>query len=468
MMNAQCSCSDPLKAHDLDQVAGYLRRIRASAGQMSFRDIRRRIRDCRRSRGIPEEPPSLATIHGYFQSGRRRLNVDTVTDIAAALGLGADKVEALKQSCRLIMDGISRSLAVTTDAAIPSPAKQFAGRLTERRYITSLIQTHSFDYGPIVIVVEGMAGSGKTELALQVCKELIANGFADDVALHANLRGRDLGEPIADPNAVLRGFLAHLGISNHRVDGVAQAERAEQYSRLLQDKRAVIFLDNAANESQLMPVLPCGSRTVVVVTSRRKLSKLARAERLCIGALTSAEAVELLERYDPSGRVVARPDLAYTLASLCGRLPLELAAIGSNLANEPDWTLADHIARLRAIPSHEASHLALAASYEHQTESARRMFRLLAIQPGPALDGEGAAALAGVSISTASSLLEELYAEHLVLRDESGRYCLDQTVRPYAKLLAHREEPLSQQRLALDRLVHHCQRSLVVNTALGQ
>ena len=59
----------------------------------------------------------------------------------------------------------------------------------------------------------------------------------------------------------------------------------------------LVFLDNAATVGQVRPLLPGGGNSLVVVTSRSRLSGLAvrdGARRLTLGTLPEPEAVALL------------------------------------------------------------------------------------------------------------------------------------------------------------------------------
>ncbi|GAA1694806.1 hypothetical protein GCM10009830_48300 [Glycomyces endophyticus] len=443
--------TDPRSIQVLDDLAGYLRELRADAGGTPFRKIRADIRALNRRRSLPDEPPSLSALHGYFQNGRVRMDPGTVLDVARVLGLDAEGLDALEQACRRVLDRANRSHIVATRGAVPAPTARFTGRRAERDRIAALVDAARARGEAAVVAIEGMAGIGKTELVHQTARDLIDAGRTDGTHLYADLRGYDPLEPPAAPDAVVRGLLGHLGVPGRRIDTLTPAARAALLHRELAPRRALIVLDDAADAAQLRPLLPKAPGCIALVTSRRRLTDLAAA-RLPLDTVAPREALDLLRRYDPTGRLDASPADAAALIDLCRSLPLELAAVGRQLANKPDWELGDHVERLRRVPPHEHSGPVLALSYAGLPEPAQRLFRLLAVHPGRRFTGADAAALAGDDVDGA---LARLYDESLLLRRGDGPYEFHDSVRAYATELAHREDPASRQRAAVGRLLRH-------------
>jgi tetratricopeptide (TPR) repeat protein len=382
------------------------------------------------------------------------MNPGTVLDIARALGLDGTALRSLEQACHRVLDRVNRSLIVTTRSALPAPAATFTGRRAERDRIAAIVKTARAEARPAVIVIEGMAGIGKTELANRTAHDLIDAGLGGDAHLFADLRGYDQLEPPAAADAVVRGFLAHLGVPGRRIDALTPAARAALLHRELTPRSALIVLDNAADEAQLEPLLPQGD-CVVLVTSRRRLTGLDAAARLPLGPITVREALEILRHHDPAGRLDAAPEDAMALVELCRVLPLELVAVGRQLERKPDWQIGDHVERLRRIPPHEHSGPVLELSYDGLPESAQRLFRLLAIHPGRRFSADDVGALAGAPVAEAQAELTRLYDESLLLRRTEGCYEFHDSVRALATELAHREDPASRQRAAVGNLLRH-------------
>ncbi|MCC3765923.1 tetratricopeptide repeat protein [Glycomyces sp. TRM65418] len=452
--------TDARAVQTLDELAAFLRHLRSASGNMPFRRIQAEIREFHRAQSIPDGPPSLATVHGHFQNGRARMNPDTVLDIARALGLDAAGLRSLEQACHRVLDRANRSLIVATRAAVPAPTAAFTGRRIERDRIAALAEAAGPDGGAVVVVIEGMAGIGKTELAHRAALDLIDAGLVGDTRLFADLRGYDPLEPPAAAEAVIRGFLGHLGVPGRRIDTLSPAARVALLHRELAPRRALIVLDNAADEAQLEPLLPRAAGCVALVTSRRRLTGLQAVARVPLDVLSAREALEILRRRDPTGRLDAASEGAMALVELCRRLPLELTAVGRQLESKPDWSIGDHVERLRRIPPHEHSGPVLALSYDGLPDSAKRLFRLLAIHPGRRFAADDAAALAADPVTDVQAELTRLYDENLLLRRGEGHYEFHDSVRALATELAHREDPASRQHAAVGNLLRHYRRRL--------
>jgi tetratricopeptide (TPR) repeat protein len=213
------------------------------------------------------------------------------------------------------------------------------------------------------------------------------------------------------------------------------------YRALLRGKRVLVVLDNAGSEEQIRPLLPGGGEGRALVTSRRLLAGLEGVRRLGIGPLPLPEAAELLtgivgERSASDGQAALTQ-----LAQLCGGLPLALRIIGNRLVSRPSWDAATLIARLtdeeRRLDQLSAGDLKIAnafgMSYEQLADSARRVFRRLALVPGRDFDAALAAVLGGSSTADTWNALDELVDLGLLQDSTSGRYRFHDLVRLFAR-----------------------------------
>ncbi|WP_157894775.1 hypothetical protein [Streptantibioticus cattleyicolor] len=75
-------------ARTLDVVAECLALLRQEAGNPSYTTIARRVSAARAARGVPaeERTPGRVTVYDCFRAGRRRMDVELLSDIVRALG----------------------------------------------------------------------------------------------------------------------------------------------------------------------------------------------------------------------------------------------------------------------------------------------------------------------------------------------------------------------------------------------
>lgn len=350
-----------------------------------------------------------------------------------------------------------------TPRQLPLAVATFSGRRRELALLDSLLD--QMDHAPLIAVVSGTAGVGKTTLALQWAHAVAQR--CRDGQLYANLRGfGPQGAPIG-PDEALRGFLGALGVSGERVPA-ALDERAALYRSLLTGRRMLVLLDNAKDADQVRPLLPGAGPTVVVITSRSRLHGLAvteAAQLVPLEVMTTADARELLALRLGRRRVGAEPDAVGDLIGGCARLPLALAIAAARAAAEPDRPLATLTAELRSTENvlgvlgldDVASDVRTVFSWSYRTlgPAAARLFRLLAVHPGPDLTVPAAASLAAITRGEARDRLVELVRASLVSEHRPGRYQSHDLLRSYAAELVRTTDSAEDRRSALVRTLDH-------------
>lgn len=440
---------EPDGIRSLDELVVRLRELQTWSG-LSVREVHRRVARARRARGVPEEP-SYDTVHRCFRPGRTRLNGDLVAEIAQVLG--ADGARWRRAHARVVGEA-TEAAVVTVLGAPPADLPTFTGRLGELRTLLA-------EPAAGVSVIEGMAGVGKTTLAVHAAHHLRRQRRVDAV-LWVNLRGYAPGTTPADPAAVLDGFLRLLGMSPDRIRLLDLAGRVREFRARLAGRRTLVGLDNAISAEQVRPLLPGPDAPAcpVLVTSRRRITGLPGARRLPLEAFTPGESMELLRRATDSGQVDDDPETAGRIAASVGHLPLALGVVAGRIRRGGSgWALADHLERLtdhRArLTFDDSVELALRLSYEHLGPAQRRLLRLLSLHPGPAVDAHAAAALAGDGLAAARDGLDALFRASLLRQPDLGRYEFHDLVRVYAASRSHDEDPARARRAALSRLLDH-------------
>ncbi|MEV4635900.1 BTAD domain-containing putative transcriptional regulator [Actinoplanes sp. NPDC049548] len=304
-----------------------------------------------------------------------------------------------------------------------------------------------------VLAIDGMAGSGKTTLALRVAE--ILGAAYPDAQLFIDLHGHSEHEPL-DTNAALLALLRQLGVQPERIptdlDGRAGLWRTE-----LSGRRVLVILDNAASSAQVARLLPASAASLGIVTSRRRLMGLDGIHPESLPMLDEAEGVALLRRI-AGPRVDAEPEAAVEVVRRCGRLPLAIRLAGARLAHRPRWGVADLVRRLgeSALPELAAEDRtvasAFALSYGQLSVRAQSVFRLLGLHPAGRFGAPAVAALTGLALEDARDLLDDLVDVHLLEDPEPERYRLHDLVRQYAAILAEALPP-EERRSALAALV---------------
>jgi tetratricopeptide (TPR) repeat protein len=139
--------------------------------------------------------------------------------------------------------------------------------------------------------------------------------------------------------------------------------------------------------------------------------------------------------------------------------------VARQLHHHPAWSPAARAAELAAARDQlelmSTKNLSVAAafnlSYEDLAEDQQRLFRRLALHPGPDIDGFAAAALDGTGLAATRRKLEALYDQYLLTAPVKGRYRLHDLIREYARALAERDDLGSDRDQATARLLDYYQ-----------
>ncbi|WP_345942514.1 BTAD domain-containing putative transcriptional regulator, partial [Streptomyces sp. SID486] len=333
-------------------------------------------------------------------------------------------------------------------AQLPAPPAHFTGRDDVCRELGRALAEPSAP-APAVVVISGMAGVGKSALALHVAHEL-REGFTDG-QLYVNLHGATPGMTPLTPAQALAALLRDLGVDPRNVPEHPDASSALLRS-LLAPARILLVLDDAANAAQVRPLLPAGPGCAVIVTSRSPLTTLDGARRFPLSPLTGEDSAALLRA------VSGRPglDATHALVELTGRLPLALRVVAARLAARRALTpdvlagqLADTDGRLRHLEYDDLSvrrslavaHDALAAAEREADRDAARALRRIGALDLPTYGAPLIARLTGTDERRAEAALDRLVDVALLEETAYGRYAPHDLVRHFARELAEAAEP---------------------------
>ncbi|MFI8962388.1 NB-ARC domain-containing protein [Streptomyces sp. NPDC053493] len=441
----------------MDEFIGQLRMLKAWAGHPSITEITRRVHTTWRRAGRPRsEWPARSTVGNCFQVGRRRPNTDLLLAVVHALVDGdTAALSVWRQALRTVLGEVEASGRVTAYDRLPPAPSPLVGRDDLQELAQAWLRAQGAEGVSPVVAFEGMAGTGKTALAVAVAHRLRTKGRSERPVLFAHLRGAGAGEPPVDPSAVLECFLRLLGVAGERIPHSLDA-RVQLYRQTLAGTSTLVVLDDAADEEQALPLLPEAPTCRAVITSRSALPCLKEARRLPVSSLDTDGAVELLHRTAGRERFAPDASAARRIAGLLGHHPQALTIIGRHLRDHPNWDLADYYRESLTVLAMEGGvRASLAASDTSLPAGARRLLRLLALPPLDDLDTRAIAALADESADRVRTHLRALVAAHLVQEVAPDRYRLPDLVHAYAEERLSIDEPASRIRQALGRVLAH-------------
>ncbi|MBD2896526.1 Regulatory protein AfsR [Actinomadura sp. RB99] len=363
-------------------------------------------------------------------------------------------------------------------SGLPAGSPAFTGRQRDLdRLLDSLTPTASADQAGteraqavVVTAVGGLAGVGKTELAVQAARAALRRGWFPGGVLFADLFGYD-DDRRRDPGQVLEGMLGALGVPGEHIPTHAQ-DRSRVFRSILAEfaargRRVLVVADNVNTPHQAELLLPTDGRNAAIVTSRHTLAML-DARLLDLNVLDVDDAVAMLDEtlriaHPHDTRIPGDPVGAAALAEACGYLPLALRIAAALLAEDPGHTpiaLTSELHQVQPIEGlaygRDGVRRAFELSYRTLTPDQRHLFRLLTVNPGPDTSTTAAAVLTGQDEPTTRKRLKDLARAHLIERGTApDRWRMHDLVRQYATTLGLQHADTDQRDQALHRLLDH-------------
>ncbi len=367
---------------------------------------------------------------------------------------------------------VPASAAPIALAQLPALVTGFTGRDVELTEMTTLLDPARNERAAVVSAVAGLAGVGKTALAVQAAHAARQGGWFPGGVLFIDLHGYD-DAPVG-PGQALDALLRALGVAAEHIPPGTEERAALYRSALAQIGDPVLIIaDNASAEAQVRLLLPGPGPHRVVVTSRHTLAGLG-GRLLDVTVLGEEAAVELLEAAlrdarPGDDRIGADRAGAVRLAGICGGLPLALQITAALLKADPSRTvgdladeLGDEVRRLEALAYDDGSGTsapsvaaAFELSYRRLGEAAAREFRLLPVNPGPDVSTAAAAALADLPVGEVRRVLGQLVSAHLVetAAVAASRWRMHDLLHLYALQLSNAHAHADGQEQARDRLL---------------
>ncbi|MGW3659742.1 BTAD domain-containing putative transcriptional regulator [Streptomyces sp. NPDC005151] len=264
------------------------------------------------------------------------LNESPVLDLGPSAAVDAPDRTATKAA-----RPTSRQLPI---AQLPSGINDFVGQQTQLDAIVRHARTPCdgpLPAAPQLVTVLGGVGTGKSTVAIRAA-HLLRSHFQDG-QLYVRLHDED-GGPV-DPRTALRSLLRDIGMPVSQIP-----ERTDELARVFRDwsahRRLLLTLDDAGTPEQVLPLLPGGSRSAVLVTSRVRLPGLPGSVIVKMAPMATDDALTLLSSLAGRERIEADLDAARRVIRLTGNHVLGVRAAGETLLARPMWSVTEMADRL--------------------------------------------------------------------------------------------------------------------------
>lgn len=343
---------------------------------------------------------------------------------------------------------------------LPPDVPAFVGRDAELERLTARLTS-----GAQRCAVHGLAGAGKTAVALHVAHQVA--GLFPDGQVYLDLGASGAQVPLR-PAEVIGRLLTALTVP--ATDLPTDEERAAALLRtVLSGRRLLLVLDDVLDSAQIRHLLPAAPGSAVIIAGRPATAVVEGAGQLRLGRLPVTAAVDLIRRYAGAERVDADRAAAARLARGCDHLPLALRIAATRLAQRPEWTVRDLADRLadprRRLDMLACDGLSVVASLRGSARllqrvgdrTATRTLRMLGVLDLPVVRADALAVLLEETEAVAERTAERLVDAGLIESVSLGRYRIPDLVRLFARAEYVTD---AEERTGTRRVVEHYERAV--------
>ncbi|GAA2555104.1 hypothetical protein GCM10010435_27070 [Winogradskya consettensis] len=308
---------------------------------------------------------------------------------------------------------------------LPPQTPAFVGREALVAELTGLLRSPD---KPVLIGIEGLAGTGKTALAVHV-STLVRDDYPDG-QIFIDLGGS--GDRPIDPATALQHLISHFGVQEGAVPPQTSC-RTQLWRNLLAQRRVLVVLDDAASSAQVELLLPDSPGSAAIITGWRRLDGIPGLHTTTVGVFPPDEAWRFLEQSTQAGRLSRDPQPVNRLIALFSGHPAALGIVAGSLAADPRTTAADAERRFRhefgdGGDFAEVERL-IRRPYTQLQPGTQQAIRLLAGLDLRDMSLDTVAHALDVSHNRARHLMTQLREVHLVEENGPGRYRLLDLIR---------------------------------------
>lgn len=307
---------------------------------------------------------------------------------------------------------------------------------------------------PGVITIHGMPAVGKSTFANELAHRLLSS--YPDAAIHVDLGAYGPRGPL-DPSIVLADLLSRFGVSIKRAPTVE--DRAGLWRTYLTNQSVLLLLDDASGYEQVRHLLPGSSTSLVIITSRHRLTGLDGAWPVSLRPLLEDESASLLREIVARGQLDDE-DAMRRVLNQCAGVPLAIRLAANRLRARTAHTILDLAQRLDHTSDllgefrddQRSMRVSFELSYRVLPEPRKRAFRLLSLHPAGDFTHHAAAAILDEPLHEVVPVIDHLLDDHLIEEHSRGRLRYHDLLRGYARERTEEEDGTAVRAACRDRL----------------